>query len=97
LKCFLRYADRPNAGNLCGEPVVSIEHILRSDSVLKSIATSRHDVNFADPKKLICPDDRCSVEVSGSFLYRDKHHLNHSGSLALSPIFLPSLRRYREP
>ncbi|MGB3044527.1 MAG: acyltransferase family protein [Xanthobacteraceae bacterium] len=96
LKCFLRYADRPNAGSLCGESIANIEHVLRSDSVLKSIADSTHDVNFMDPKKLICRDDRCSVEVDGSFLYRDKHHLNQIGSLALSPIFLPPLRRYRE-
>lgn len=61
--------------------------------IYRSITNKHARVRIFDPLPILCPEDFCYLEVNGSGLFRDSHHLGNFGSVYWASNFLAWLRR----
>ena len=69
----------------CSISAADVEESLSNFYQYKQAAQQRYpDVQWINPRKVLCDDERCQTVLNGIPLYRDESHLNNVGGIAVS-------------
>lgn len=81
--------------NDCSISAIEVEKALSDFYRYKEAAQQRYpDVQWINPRKVLCDEKRCQTVLNGIPLYRDESHLNNVGGIEIGQEYL---RRFGNP
>ena len=79
----------------CSISAADVEESLSNFYQYKQAAQQRYpDVQWINPRKVLCDDERCQTVLNGIPLYRDESHLNNVGGIEIGKEYL---KRFGNP
>ena len=82
-ECLLKNMDD------CSISAAKVKEDLQNFYRFREAAKQRFpDVQWINPRKVLCDDQRCQTVLNGIPLYRDESHLNHVGAIEIGKEYL---------
>ncbi len=85
-ECLLKNMDD------CSIDAQQVQNALRDFHHFKAKAQQRFpDVQWINPRQVLCDEQRCQTVLNGIPLYRDESHLNHVGATEIGRVYRAQL------